>query len=98
MTDNSFGEVKVALSITTDLYESDETDVQQTQAVLNLTAEAGNAVAKVLLELGVPTAAAISSAVASVASATSTFAGIAFGGLDNWDNSTFFGLRSSCRV
>jgi len=84
MTDNSFGEVKATLVIVTDLYESNESDVQQAQGALNLTAEAGNAIAKVLLSAGVPTAAAIAEAAASVASALSTFIGIGgFGGFNN---------------
>jgi hypothetical protein len=82
MTDGSFGAVKIALSIRTDLYESDSSDVAATQAALSATAQASAAVGELLLKLGQPTAGATAIAVAAVAEAASTLAGL-FGDSDN---------------
>lgn len=77
-----FGEVRVALGLQTELYETNDGDVQAWQKTMGVVSNLATKVGKLLLDLGQIKAAAIAAAVAAIAEAISAIAGL-FGGSDS---------------
>lgn len=77
-----FGEVRVGLGLQVEVYESDDEDVQGWQKTMDAVGTLAAKVGKLLLDLGVAKGAAIAGAVAAIAEAISTIAGL-FGGTES---------------